>query len=197
VRRTARWLGAVVMASAALTAAGCTTAKDTSKPVAAPVATPSTTAPASPEQAKIQAAYEGFMNAYVANFNGPHPAVVGGNLTLYGGSAHGGLDTDLASAQAAAVNATGKPSWTKPTVTVDPEHEQAIGTNCFDPGTWKTVSVSSHQPAKPPAGSAVDKPRPAYPGEPAGKYQTVTTFDQDASGRWVVFAIVAHRSQSC
>jgi hypothetical protein len=113
---------------------------------------------------------------------------------VYGGSGHGGLDTDLANAQTAAVNATGKPSWTKPTVTVDDEHAQAIGTNCFDPGTWKTVSMSSPQPMKPPAGTANDKQRPAYPGEPAGKYQTVTTFDKDGTGRWVVFAIVAHRS---
>ena len=64
-------------------------------------------------------------------------------------------------------------------------------------GTWKTVSMSSHQPTKPPAGSAVDKPRPAYPTDAAGKYQTVTTFDQDGTGKWVVFAIVAHRTQSC
>jgi hypothetical protein len=196
VTRTGRWLGVVVMASAALTAAACTSAKDTSKPVP-PVKTPATTAAPSPEQGKILAAYNGFMKAYVATFGGKNPAIVGGDLTLYGGSGHGGLDTDLASAEAAHVNATGKPSWTTPTVTVDAEHGQAIGTNCFDPGTWKTVSMSSHQPTKPPAGSAVDKPRPAYPTEAAGKYQTVTTFDQDGNGKWVVFAIVAHRSQSC
>jgi hypothetical protein len=196
VTRTGRWLGVAVMASAAFTAAACTSAKDTSKPVAA-VTTPATTAAPSPEQAKILAAYDGFMKAYVATFDGKNPAVVGGDLTLYGGSGHGGLDTDLASAEAARVNATGKPSWTTPTVTVDAEHGQAIGTNCFDPGTWKTVSMSSHQPTKPPAGSAVDKPRPAYPTDAAGTYQTVTTFDQEGTGTWVVFAIVAHRSQSC
>ena len=184
------------MASAALTAAACTSSKDTSKPVA-PVVAPSTTAAASPEQAKILATYDGFMNAYVATYDGPNPAVVGGGLTQYGGSGHGGLDTDLANAEAARVNATGKPSWTKPAVTVDPEHGQATGTNCFDPGSWRTVNMSSHQPSKPPAGSAIDKPRPAYPGDTSGKYQTVTVFDQDGTGKWVVFAIVAHRSQSC
>jgi hypothetical protein len=57
--------------------------------------------------------------------------------------------------------------------------------------------MSSQHPTKPPAGSAVDKPRPAYPGDAAGKYQAVTTFDQDGTSKWVVFAIVAHRSQSC
>jgi hypothetical protein len=196
VTRTGRWLGVVVMASAALAAAACTSAKDTSKPVA-PVTTPATTAAPSPERAKILATYDGFMKAYVATFDGKNPAVVGGDLTVYGGSGHGGLDTDLANAEAARVNATGNPSWTTPTVTVDTEHGQAIGTNCFDPGTWKTVSMSSHQPTKPPAGSAVDKPRPAYPTDAAGKYQTVTTFDQDGTGKWVVFAIVAHRTQSC
>ena len=194
--RTDRWLGVVVMASAALTVAACTSAKDTSKPVA-PIAAPSTTAAPSPEQAKILAAYDGFMKAYVATFDGKNPAIVGGDLTLYGGSGHGGLDTDLASTEAARVNATGKPSWTTPTVTVDAVHGQATGTNCFDPGTWKTISMSSQQPTRPPAGSAVDKPRPAYPGDAAGKYQAVTTFDQDGTGKWVVFAIVAHRSQSC
>jgi len=25
----------------------------------------------------------------------------------------------------------------------------------------------------------------------------VTTFDQDGTGKWIVFAIVAHRAQSC
>jgi len=196
VTRTRRWLGVVVMASAALTAAACTSAKDTSKPVPT-VTTAATTAAPSPEQAKILAAYDGFMKAYVATFDGKNPAIVGGDLTVYGGSGHGGLDTDLANAEAAQVNATGQPSWTTPTVTVDTEHGQAIGTNCFDPGTWKTVSMSSHKPTKPPAGSAIDKPRPAYPADTAGKYQTVTTFDQDGTGKWVVFAIVAHRSQSC
>lgn len=193
---TGRWLSLVVMASAALTAAACTRALDTSKPVA-PVTTPSTTAAPSPEQAKILAAYDRFMKAYVDTFDSTNPAVVGGDLTRYGGFGHGGLDTDLASAESARVNATGKPSWTTPTVTVDAEHGQAIGTNCFDPGTWKTVSMSSHRPTKPPAGSAVDKPRPAYPNDAVGKYQTVTTFDQDGTGKWVVFAVVAHRSQSC
>jgi hypothetical protein len=196
VTRTGRWLGVVVMASSALTAAACTSAKDTSKPVA-PIAAPSTTAAPSPEQAKILAAYDGFMNAYVTTFDGKNPAIVGGDLTLYGGSGHGGLDTDLAIAEAARVNATGRPSWTTPTVTVDAVHGQATGANCFDPATWKTVSMSSQHPTKPPAGSVVDKPRPAYPGDAAGRYQTVTTFDQDGTGKWVVFAIVAHRSQSC
>ena len=151
---------------------------------------------AEPGQAKILAAYDGFMKAYVATFDGKNPAIVGGDLTLYGGSGHGGLDTDLASAEAARVNATGKPSWTTPTVTVDAFHGQATGANCFDPAAWRTVSMSSQQPTKPPAGSAVDKPRPAYPGDAAGKYQTVTTFDQDGTGlgrlrdRRASFAIV-------
>ena len=70
-----------------------------------------------------------------------------------------------------------------------------LATSTVTPG--RTAPVWSLVRSNAPAGSALDKPRPAYPGEPGGKYQTVTTFDKDGTGRWVVFAIVAHRSQSC
>jgi hypothetical protein len=195
----ARGIGAILLVGVALSVAACTSSKDTSKPVAPATTAPATSANPSPsaEEMKILAAYDGFMKAYVSTYDSRNPAVVGGNLTLYGGSGHGGLDTDLGRAQTARVNAAGRPSWTTPKITIDAVHGQAIAKNCFDPGTWHTVGMSSHQPARPPAGSAVDKPRPAYPGESAGKYATVTTFDENGKGKWVVFAVVAHRSQSC
>ncbi|HEY7177325.1 MAG TPA: hypothetical protein VH442_20605, partial [Micromonosporaceae bacterium] len=82
-------------------------------------------------------------------------------------------------------------------VSLDSAHAQATATNCFDPASWHTVGAGSHQPARPSAGPADGLPRPAYPGESSRAYRTVTTFYQDDSGAWLVFATVAHRSQTC
>jgi hypothetical protein len=196
VGRSARWSGALVVVAVIMSTMACTSSPDTSRPV--PTAAPSTVAPTvRAADAPIVAAYRSFMTAYVSTYDSANPALVGGDLAIYGGSGHGGLDPDLGQAQQARVKAIGRPSWTTPTVTVDAAHAQATLTNCFDPGTWKTVSMTTHEPAKPPTGSTIDKPRPAYPGEAAGKYTVVSTMAENGKGQWFVFAIVAHRSQPC
>jgi hypothetical protein len=186
---------AVLVASALAVGslAACTSPPDTSKPVPQASSSPSP----SVDQAKIIGAYNAFMNAYVQAYDTVNPAGAEGTLTPIGGISGGGVDVGLEAASAAHVTATGKPSWTTPVVSLDAAHAQATATNCFDPATWRTVGAGSHQPARPSAGAGDGLPRPAYPGDPARPYRTVTTFYQDGSGAWLVFATVAHRSQPC
>jgi len=173
--------------------AGCTSPPDTSKPVSANTGGPSS----SVDQGKVLAVFDGFMNAYVAAYNSTDPAKAEAKLSAFGGVSGGGVDVGLQSASSGHLVATGKPSWTPPTVRLDLPHAQAIATTCFDPATWHTVNARTHRPARPPASDGDGMPRPAYPGDGSGAYPVVTTFYQDGSGNWLVFATVAHRSASC
>ncbi|HEU0237765.1 MAG TPA: hypothetical protein VFR11_00600 [Micromonosporaceae bacterium] len=191
--RAAQRVGVCVAAAGICLIAACTSPPDTSKPVSVGTGGPSP----SVDQAKVLAVFDGFMNTYVGAYDSPDPANAEGKLSAFGGVSGGGVDVGLQSASSGHVAATGKPSWTTPTVSLDLPHGQATATTCFDPATWHTVNARTHRPAKPPASDGDGMPRPSYPGDAPGAYVVVTTFYQDDSGNWFVFATVAHRSASC
>src|SRR5262249_47805088 len=142
-RRGGAILAALVASALGLgSLAACTSPPDTSKPVPLENSSPSPSA----DQAKIVAAYDTFMNAYVQAYATANPAGAEGALTPIGGISGGGVDVGLEAASSAHVTAAGKPSWTTPVVSLDMAHAQATATNCFDPATWHTVGAGSHQP---------------------------------------------------
>lgn len=175
---------AVVAATTLAVMGACTSNSDTDpEPSDSPSSPSATTEPASDDQASVEAAYDAYWEAYIAD-----AADVDSDFAALEAATYYPLRSELvgwvADLHADGQIYSGTPVWTVEEITVDADASPAAATieACVDISDWVIVEAASGEPVEVP--------------EQAQRYRATATAQQ-VEGTWYIDTDTSHRDQTC